>query len=110
MARPRPRGPRLAGQSAPNSWEITSVDGRTTRFGPAELAALPQVSAEVSEGGLASTFAGPALRDLLTLAGAPGGRSLRGTAMALVVLGSGTAARSSPLVQMPSAAAPGPHR
>jgi len=68
------------------SLELVSSDGTTRTLTLADLAALPQSEVTVSEGGTSSTFAGPTLRDLLSQAGAPAGRSLRGPAMALVVL------------------------
>jgi hypothetical protein len=77
----------LIAQAVPGgSLELLASDGTSRTLTPDDLAARPRTEVLVAEESSSSTFEGPALRDLLSEAGAPDGRSLRGPAMSLVVL------------------------
>ena len=77
----------LPAQAADSTLALVALDGTTRTLSPAELAALPQVEVRVPDGDSDSaTFRGPTLRALLTLAGAPEGRELRGPNLTLVFL------------------------
>jgi DMSO/TMAO reductase YedYZ molybdopterin-dependent catalytic subunit len=73
-------------QAAP-SLTIVGESGTPRTLDLAALQALPQAAVVVEEAdGAPTTFRGPTLRELATLAGAPTGRALRGPAMVLAVL------------------------
>jgi hypothetical protein len=76
----------LTAQVPPGSLELVSADGTSRVISAQDLAALPHAEVSVAEAQGTGIYRGPALRDVLTLAGAPAGRALRGPAMALVVL------------------------
>jgi len=78
-------GPALADPAV--ALTLVSEGGTRTALSLEELAVLPQVELRVADpNGPEMVFRGPALRDLAARAGAPGGDSLRGPALALALL------------------------
>lgn len=76
----------MEAQATP-SLTIVGEGGVSRTLGIADLQALPQSDVVVEDAdGAQTTFRGPTLRGLATLAGAPTGRALRGPAMVLAVV------------------------
>jgi DMSO/TMAO reductase YedYZ molybdopterin-dependent catalytic subunit len=65
---------------------LLGLEGNRRVLALAELQALPQQQYRDSGSNGVHVFRGPALRELLTLVGAPEGRALRGANMQLVVV------------------------
>lgn len=66
---------------------VTGLDGTVKTYTTAQLAAMPQVEITVTERDSSkSTFKGPSLRALMTLAGGPEGHDLRGPNMLIAVV------------------------
>jgi hypothetical protein len=65
---------------------VVGLDGATKSLGIAQLRELPQVEhADSGQNGI-TRYRGPTVRSIVTLAGAPEGRALRGPSMTIVVL------------------------
>jgi hypothetical protein len=75
-----------AGAQIPGTLELISSEGVSRMLSPEDLATLPAIEVTITNEAPPTTYAGPTIRDLLTLAGAPSGRSLRGPAMSMVLL------------------------
>ncbi|MEW5918869.1 MAG: molybdopterin-dependent oxidoreductase [Gemmatimonadota bacterium] len=68
------------------SLTLIGLDGPAKSLGMRELQALPQVEHSDSGANGVTRYRGPTLRSVVTLAGAPEGRALRGLGMTIVVL------------------------
>ncbi len=72
--------------ASPATVAVTGEDGRTLTLSAHDLDALPQASATISHEGKTFGFKGALLYDLLSKAGAPLDKAMRGPALADVVL------------------------
>ncbi|MGH7713146.1 MAG: molybdopterin-dependent oxidoreductase [Gemmatimonadaceae bacterium] len=76
-----------AAQSTAPALKLVALDGASTVMRLAELQALPQVElTDSSPSTGVARFRGPTVRAVVSLAGAPEGRALRGPSMVIVVL------------------------